>query len=169
MLRYPPQKTPAIFFNERFIINHQSSIINHGCSTTRKHATKNLSSHMFLFAKDFRTMASAREGARDFRRYRRALVYKPAIVFKTSWGGDRRTTNRSFKFATELARPLTNLPVRVASGRVTQMELTFKKSPTGRKVCNGIFAIHLKSSLTQASRTLTLKFATELARPSKAT
>ena len=47
---------------------------------------------MFLFAKDYRTMASGLERARHFSRYRRELVWKPTIALRKSWGGCRRTT-----------------------------------------------------------------------------
>ena len=50
------------------------------------------SSHTFLFAKGYRTMASGWQGAPHFRRYARGLVSKPAISLKKSWG--RATVER---------------------------------------------------------------------------
>ena len=53
---------------------------------------KKASSHIVLFAKDYRLMTSGWQGAPYFRRYGRGLVSKPAILLKKSWGGYRRTT-----------------------------------------------------------------------------
>ena len=59
---------------------------------TRKGAMKNTSSHIVLFATDYRLMTSGWQGAPYFRRYGRGLVPIPAILLKKSWGGYGRTT-----------------------------------------------------------------------------
>ena len=48
---------------------------------------KNLSSHIFMFAKVYRTMTSGRQGAPPyFVRHDRELVSKPAISLKNAGG-----------------------------------------------------------------------------------
>ena len=54
---------------------------------------KGISSHIFLFVKDYRPMMSGWQGAPYSRRYGRRLVSKQAISLKKSWGGYRRTTH----------------------------------------------------------------------------
>ena len=56
---------------------------------------KYISSHIFLFAKDHRPMASGWQGAPPyFRRYGRGLLSEPAISLKKSRGGYRSKTHR---------------------------------------------------------------------------
>ena len=52
----------------------------------------NIPSHVFLFAKDYRTVSSGWQGAPYFRRYGRELDSKQEISLKKHWGGYRTTT-----------------------------------------------------------------------------
>ena len=54
---------------------------------------KNISSQLFLFAKNYRTMALGWEGALYSRKYGRQLVSKSAISLKENWGGYRGRRN----------------------------------------------------------------------------
>ena len=73
----------AIFFNERFTADRPKK----GYCGMR-----NKSSCSFLFAKEYRTMASGWQGASYFRKYCRELVSKQAISLNKSLGGSRGTT-----------------------------------------------------------------------------
>ena len=86
----PPKKQQFSLTN---VSSSSSSSSSSWLLDTRRDATKSISSHMFLFAKDCdRPITSEWQRAPYLRRCGRGLISKPTISVKKSWGGYRRMT-----------------------------------------------------------------------------